>query len=142
MIKITKYSKLSDILEFVPIFREKYANLSTEEIEYYLSITVKTSRYNLLIAQNEQDEVIGMAAFHIGAMLYCGKYIQVSSLYVRDNSRNQGIAQLLMGNIEMEGKAKDCDNIVLDSFTNNTTSHDFYQKLGFEKKTIHFMKKL
>ena len=142
MIKITKYSKLSDILEFVPIFREKYANLSTEEIEYYLSITVKTSRYNLLIAQNEQDEVIGMAAFHIGAMLYCGKYIQVSSLYVRDNSRNQGVAQLLMGNIEMEGKAKDCDNIVLDSFTNNTTSHDFYQKLGFEKKTIHFMKKL
>jgi GNAT superfamily N-acetyltransferase len=142
MIKITKYSKLSDILEFVPIFREKYANLSAEEIEYYLSITVKTSKYRLLIAQNENEEVIGMAAFHIGAMLYCGKYIQVSSLFVRDNSRNQGVAQLLMGNIEMEGKAKNCDNIVLDSFTNNITSHEFYQKLGFEKKTIHFMKKL
>lgn len=142
MIKITKYSKLSDILKFVPIFREKYANLSAEEIEYYLSITVKTSKYRLLIAQNENEEVIGMAAFHIGAMLYCGKYIQVSSLFVRDNSRNQGVAQLLMGNIEMEGKAKNCDNIVLDSFTNNITSHEFYQKLGFEKKTIHFMKKL
>ena len=82
-----------------------------------------------------------MAAFHIGAMLYCGKYIQVSSLFVRDNSRNQGVAQLLMGNIEMEGKAKNCDNIVLDSFTNNTNSHEFYQKIRFEKKTIPLYEK-
>ena len=83
-----------------------------------------------------------MAAFHIGALLYCGKFIQVSSLFVRSNTRNKGIAQLLMGNIENEGKINNCDNIVLDSFTNNTDSHEFYQKLGFEKKTFHFMKKI
>ncbi|MBT4989610.1 MAG: GNAT family N-acetyltransferase [Rickettsiales bacterium] len=142
MIKITKYTKLSDILEFIPLFSEKYPDLSSDELEKYLTSVINTNEYVLLIAKTQNGEVAGMAAYHIGTMLYCGKFIQVSSLYVKHTARNKGIALMLLTSIETEGKNQNCDNIVLDSFVTNIESHDIYQRLGFERKTYHFMKNL
>ncbi|MBL6785384.1 MAG: GNAT family N-acetyltransferase [Rickettsiales bacterium] len=142
MIKITKYRTLSDILKFKDLFLEKYPNLTESKISEYLQDICKTNDYSLLIAEDSDNNILAMCGFHIGTMIYCGKFIQVTSLYVKQAARNQGIAQQLLNNIEIEGKKNNCDNIVLDSFIHNESSHDLYNRFGFTKQTYHFMKKI
>ncbi|MBT4922741.1 MAG: GNAT family N-acetyltransferase [Rickettsiales bacterium] len=141
MIKVTKYTKLSDILEFIPLFAEKYTDLTNSELIEYLISVSESNGYALLIASID-DKVVGMAAYHIGTMLYCGKFIQVTSLYVKSESRNQGVAHNLLTFIESDGVKQNCNNIVLDSFVTNKDAHEIYFKAGYEVKTYHFMKSL
>lgn len=141
MITITKYNSLSDILNFIPLFSEKYTDLSAQDLKEYLTAVSESNGYSLLIATND-DEVVGMAAYHFGTMLYCGKFVQVTSLYVKEASRKQGIAHQLLSYIETEGKQQGCNNIVLDSFVHNKDAHEIYSRAGYKIGTYHFMKSL
>ena len=141
MIKITKYQKLSEILNFIELYQAKYSDLSKDKIAEYLTNIHNETNYNLLIAEIE-NEIIGMAAYHYATMLYSGKYAQVTSLYVKTTARNQGVAHMLLKYIENSAKNAKCSNIVLDSFVTNKNSHQIYFREGYEIKTYHFMKKL
>jgi GNAT superfamily N-acetyltransferase len=88
------------------------------------------------------NEIIGIAGYWVLRMLYCGRYIQVSSFIVDEKKRGFGIGKKILNEIEKIGKRLNCEKMVLDSFTENKKSHSLYFKEDFHIRGFHFMKDL
>jgi ribosomal protein S18 acetylase RimI-like enzyme len=75
-------------------------------------------------------------------MLYCGRYIQLSSFIVDEEKRGSGIGKKILREVEKIGKKLNCEKIILDSFTENKKSHALYYREDFYIRGLHFMKNL
>jgi len=141
MIKIKRHTNLIAIRKALPLFEKLYPKKSRKEILDGLRILKKNHRYSLLIAYKDK-EAVGIVGLSIGFLLYSGKYLQISSLYIDPKHRNEGIAQALFATADQVAKAQNCEKIVLDSYVTNQESHKTYLREDFEIKAYHFMKEL
>jgi len=88
------------------------------------------------------DKLVGVSGYWILRMLYCGRYIQVSSFIVEEEKRGLGIGQKILKELQKIGRELGCEKIILDSFTENKKSHPLYFREGFHIRGFHFMKDL
>ncbi len=103
-----------------------------------------------MMAQNDfkmvgaflNDKIVGITGYWILRMLYCGRYIQLSSFIVDEEQRRMGIGKKILAEIEKIGRELGCEKIVLDSFTENKKSHSLYYREDFYIRGFHFMKDL
>ncbi|MFA9190728.1 GNAT family N-acetyltransferase [Flavobacterium sp. FZUC8N2.13] len=79
-----------------------------------------------IIARNELDEIIGGL---YGRSIW--GTLEVKTLVVKLENRNQGIGRKLITEAEKEAKNRNCRFISLDTFSFQAPG--FYEKLGFEK---------
>ena len=68
------------------------------------------------------------------------RQVQVGNMVVDEQYRSAGVGKTMLDFIEGEGKKQGCQHFILDSRLNNTKSHDFYLREGFEIMGYHFMK--
>jgi ribosomal protein S18 acetylase RimI-like enzyme len=74
--------------------------------------------------------------------MWCGDYMEFDNLVVHPDFRNRGVASALMEKVESMAREKECSIVVLDSYTNNHTSHRLYHRKGCEIWGFHFIKPL
>ena len=79
-----------------------------------------------IIARNEQNEIIGGL---YGRSIW--GTLEVKTLVVKLENRNQGIGRKLITEAEKEAINRNCRYISLDTFSFQAPG--FYEKLGFEK---------
>jgi len=139
---ITKtYKRYYKVKKFLPIFCKLYPNKPIALLKQELKELVKNKSYKLLVVFDGVDP-IAIASLNEGFLLYCGKYLQISNLYVESKHRNIGIAKMLIGKAEEYAKKSHCKYVVLDSYVTNKASHKTYVREGFEPKANHFMKSI
>ena len=99
-------------------------------IEYNLSKTQEfkneINKPIEIIARDEQNEIIGGLYGHS-----IWGTLEVKTLVVKLENRNQGIGRKLIIEAEKEAKNRNCRFISLDTFSFQAPG--FYEKLGFEK---------
>jgi RimJ/RimL family protein N-acetyltransferase len=131
----------AEMLQAYKIIKQRYVNLSLEDFEAQILEMISMNNFKMIGAFLD-DKIIGVCGYWVLHLLYCGRYIQLSSFIVDEEKRGLGIGKKILKEIEKIGKNLDCKKIVLDSFTENKKSHSLYFGEGFHIRGFHFMKDL
>ena len=141
MIITRTYTHYFRIKKFLPLFCELYSKKSPYLLQRELKELTKNKNYKLLVTFYDKKPV-AIASITEGFVIYCGKYLQISNLYVKKEHRNLGIAKELLNETKRLAKNKNCKHIMLDSYVTNKASHKTYFREEFEIKAYHFMKEI
>jgi ribosomal protein S18 acetylase RimI-like enzyme len=100
----------------------------------------------LLLVAELGDEVAGYIHGEIVTyLLFAGREMLVSELFVREKSRGKGVGSALLTAIEAEAVKRKCFRIsVLNSRERESYKRSFYPSLGYEERTqvANFTKRL
>ena len=140
-IEIRKLSSKEEMLTAYEIVRQRYSEMSLQDYESQISEMIAANNFKM-IGAFLGEKIVGVAGYWMLRMLYCGRYIQVSSFIVDEEQRGKGIGKKILREVEKIGKEMACEKIVLDSFTENKKSHALYYREDFYIRGFHFMKDL
>jgi GNAT superfamily N-acetyltransferase len=140
-IVIKELNTHEEMMKAYPIVRQRYLELSAERYSAQIEDMIAMNDFKM-VGAFLGDEVVGVCGYWILRMLYCGRYIQLSSFIVDEKKRGHGIGKKILSEIEKIGKKLNCEKVILDSFTENKKSHPLYFREGFYIRGFHFMKDL
>ena len=99
--------------------------------------------YQIYICATDDEKLIGYCSLTIKNNLWMLANLgNVDELVVDSEYRNQGIGRRLMSEIEKIAKNHECKRLELDSAFHRTIAHEFYERLGFEKRAYLFSKEI
>lgn len=107
----------------------------------YADTLFNTTNYHLF-AMYDNKKILGICALWFGVKFYCGKYAELDNFVISPEYRSQGVGTIFYDFLEKEVEKENCETIMLDAYLINQAGHRFYQKMGFEAKGYHFIKKL
>ncbi len=103
-----------------------------EAVRARLSELLEEPRARVLVAEDEDGAVVGMASLWIKPDLAHGDtVIEVPTLVVAEGSRREGVGKLLMEEVQRLGAENAADLIELVATTQNVAAREFYRSLGF-----------
>ena len=140
-IVIKELNNLDEMTLAYSIVKQRYREITLDNFQSQISEMIAMNDFKMIGAFLD-DEIVGIAGYWVLRMLYCGRYIQVSSFVVDEEKRGFGVGKKILREIEKIGKKLNCQKIVLDSFTENKKSHSLYFKEDFHIRGFHFMKDL
>jgi GNAT superfamily N-acetyltransferase len=136
---IKKLNNKEEIALAFPILTQHHKHISEKNFLKCVDEILLEKNYQM-IAGYIDDKIVGIAGYWVLTRFYSDKYIQVGNMVVDEKHRNLGIGKTILDFIEAEGKKQGCQHFILDSRLDNTKSHDFYLREGFEVMGYHFMK--
>jgi len=99
--------------------------------------------YQVYICATDNEKLIGYCSLTIKNNLWMLANLgNVDELVVDNEYRSQGIGKMLMSEIEKIAKHHGCKRLELDSAFHRTIAHEFYERLGFEKRAYLFSKEI
>jgi GNAT superfamily N-acetyltransferase len=98
----------------------------------------------LLVAENEDGEIVAFAHAHETATLMTGRRAELNAIVVDESSRGAGIGKSLMAGAEKWVRSRGLDKLRLGTRSSRTDTHEFYKKIGFsiDKEWLVFSKKV
>ena len=103
-----------------------------EAVRARLSELLEEPRARVLVAEDEDGAVVGMASLWIKPDLAHGDtVIEVPTLVVAEGSRRGGVGKLLMEEIQKLAAENDANLIELVATPGNAPARNFYKSLGF-----------
>jgi aminoglycoside 6'-N-acetyltransferase I len=103
-------------------------------------------RYLVLVFTHENGEALGFAEASIRTDYVNGTHTSpvafLEGLYVKPDSRGQGIARQLVADVEQWAREMGCTELASDALVENQVSHKMHEALGFEEteRVVYFLK--
>lgn len=88
--------------------------------------------FNCLVAENDQQEIVGIATYFFAYFTWFGKSLYLDDLYVKPSARGQKIGSNLLSAIVDIAKKENCKRVRWLVSTWNTPAIEFYKKCGVE----------
>jgi len=139
----------SDIADIMQLHRELGWNPAFQADGSTLKQRLKaliTEENALLLVAELKGKVVGYIHGEIVTyLLFAGREMLVSELFVMENVRGRGVGKALLGLIETEAVQQKCFRIsVLNSRERESYKRGFYPSLGYEERphTANFTKRL
>jgi GNAT superfamily N-acetyltransferase len=89
------------------------------------------------------DEVIGLCGLSEMVTIHRNAPVgRISILVVAEDHRNGGIGALLVAEAEKRLTSRGCKMVEVTSNMRRELAHGFYEKLGYERTSFRFMKRL
>jgi ribosomal protein S18 acetylase RimI-like enzyme len=105
---------------------------SLESVRARLSELLEEQRAWVLVAEDEDDTVVGAASLWAKPDLAHGDaVVEVPMLVVSEDRRREGVGKLLMEEVQRLAAENNADLIELVATTQNTPAREFYRSLGF-----------
>ena len=138
-IKIRKATE-SDFEKVYPLFEQLWPNKELDKtalrIVFNRGVNSDTDELLCLVYS---DELIGFCAYAIVNNLWQAGYISyMYAMVVDEKQRGKGFGTMLINESIKDSKAKGLKRFVLDSAFHREKAHEFYLKLGFEKRAFLF----
>lgn len=140
-ITIINLDSAKDMMRAFPLMQQIYVNIDEESYLSQIEEMIKVNDFRMIGAIYE-DQLVGVSGYWIMRMLYCGRYLQASSLAVKPEHRDLGIGRALLRHLEKIARKSKCQKFVLDSYVENKKSHSLYFGENFYIRGFHFMKDL
>jgi len=140
-ILIKELSTKEEMLTAFPVVNQMYEKMSASEFSTALDEMILRNDYKMVAAFSD-GKMIGACGYWVAFMLYCGRYLQASTLVVASDIRGQGVGKKILHHLEKKAKEQNCRKLVLDSYTENKKSHSLYFRENFYIRGFHFMKDL
>lgn len=112
----------------------------THLVQERLSTILAEHPHYQIIGAFEGSRLVGVCGAWVATKIWCGRYLEIDNLVVDPDCRSGGVGTQLMRHLEETAREKNCNLLVLDSYTNNHPSHRLYHRLGFEIWGFHFIK--
>jgi GNAT superfamily N-acetyltransferase len=135
-----KKSEESDFVEVYPLFEQLWPNkeLDKNALKTVFNRGVNSSTDELLCLVCA-GEVIGFCAYAIVNNLWQAGYISyMYAMVVDEKFRGKGFGTMLINEAIQDSKNKGLKRLELDSAFHREKAHEFYMKLGFEKRAFLF----
>jgi len=101
---------------------------------------LETDGYELLCAERN-GKVVGFSSLSIQHNFWQeGRIAYITTIIVDEKSRGQGVGTMLLDEIQETAGSRGCGKIELESAFHRREAHDFYEKMGFEKRAYFFSK--
>ncbi|RXM51206.1 MULTISPECIES: GNAT family N-acetyltransferase [unclassified Chryseobacterium] len=91
-----------------------------------------SSKLNILIAEDENKEIVGMMVFNIINSPF-KKYAILEDMLLDQSVRGQSLGSKLLEKAIEESKSWNISFILLESGVNNHGAHQFFNRYGFKK---------
>jgi GNAT superfamily N-acetyltransferase len=134
-----------DTNDLSKLFIEFYGTGSdTEKMKQVIGQMNANPAYYVPVAC-DSDKVVGTA---MGIVCYdlcgsCNPFMLIEDVVVLPEYRNKGIGKMLMQALEDFGRQNKCKYVILVSEAERTSSHKFYERIGYPPgKEMGFKKKL
>ena len=88
--------------------------------------------FKCFVAENEHNEIIGIASYSFIYYTWVGKSLYLDDLYVKESCRGQKAGSELLKKIFEVAKTENCKRVRWQVSSWNTTAIEFYKKLGAE----------
>ena len=125
------------MVEQLDILNEAYPNLTRQEFLEELDIMLPHN-YGM-IGVFENDKCLGISGYWLGSKLWCGKYLELDNVVVKEEHRNKGVGKLLFGYLKEKAETENCSMLALDAYTDNFPAHKFYYREGYIPRGFHFI---
>ena len=90
----------------------------------------------------EAGRVVAVAGFRIGENLAWERFLYVDDLVTLPAARSRGHGKALLDWLAGYGRSQGCGQLHLDSGTQRTEAHRFYEREGFSASSLHFRRDL
>ena len=114
--------------------------LNRERQRSVFNTMIESAGYELLCAELDRA-VIGFASLSIQHNFWQGgRILYITTMIVDERHRKQGIGTALIREIDRIAAMRGCGRVELESSFHRRAAHDFYEKMGFEKRAFFFSK--
>ncbi|BBE20025.1 acetyltransferase, GNAT family [Aquipluma nitroreducens] len=130
----------NDFEKVYPLFEQLWPNkeLDKKELKVVFDRGVNSDTDELFCLAYS-GEVIGFCAYAIVNNLWQAGYISyMYAMVVDENYRGKGFGTMLINEAIQDSKNKGLKRLELDSAFHREKAHEFYLKLGFEKRAFLF----
>ena len=79
----------------------------------------------------ETGQCVATIMYQFGHRLFCGKYMQIESLFVDPEYRRDKLGQQLFDWLDNHARSNGCQRILLQSYVENFPGHKFFYKQGY-----------
>ncbi len=86
--------------------------------------------FHCYVAENDKNEIIGMALYFFAYYTWIGKSLYLDDLYVKESYRDNKIGTKLLEKIIETAKKEDCKRIRWQVLNWNTPAIEMYKKYG------------
>jgi aminoglycoside 6'-N-acetyltransferase I len=145
---ITYLSKITqtDFNEWLELALTLWPDYSTVEMQVILTNILDSPREDGFIVRDENGGAIAFMNLSLRSDYVPGAthrpVAYVEGIYVRDDYRKQGIGAALIQSAQEWALEQGCRELASDALIDNTASHDFHEKIGFQEveRTVFFIK--
>lgn len=137
---IKELNGIDEMLAYIDVMQELYPSLT--ESQYHEMLTDMLPNNYGQVAVFDGDICVGISGFWLGTKLWCGKYLELDNVIVRNDYRSKGVGKIISQYLEEKAERNNCNIQVLDAYTSNFKAHRFYYNQGFSPKGFHFVKVL
>ena len=131
-----------DYLSVAAVWRDVFNPLTDEDLLKACESMEGDSRYRTFVADSGGDVVGFVTTVQTLALNMPNGYTKINGLAVLPEYRRRGIGKRLMERVEQLGAERGVSFIGLASGFNRTEAHEFYERLGYEKLSFWFRKRI
>ena len=130
----------NDFEKVYPLFEQLWPNKELDRVALKIVFNRGVhSNTDELFCLDYSDEVIGFCAYAIVNNLWQAGYISyMYAMVIEEKYRGKGFGTMLIEESLKDSKAKGLKRMELDSAFHREKAHEFYVKLGFEKRAFLF----
>ena len=138
--EIRELKTIDDMLPHLTVIKELYPDLDVDNYQKMLEKMIPANYAQVGVFLN--DQCIAISGYWLGTKLWCGPYLELDNVIVRETARGTGAGKLIQQYLERKAKELSCNIMALDAYTNNFKAHRFYYNQGYSPKGFHFVKVL
>lgn len=127
------YGRALDSHQWSPDLKAVFTNQLMSDYDYN-----EHSKLNILIAENEEEKIVGMLVFNIINSPF-KKYAILEDMLLDAAVRGQSLGSMLLEEVIRESKSWEVSFIMLESGVDNHGAHHFFNKYGFQKVSESYM---
>lgn len=127
------YGRALDSNHWNPDLRAVFTEQLMSDYDYS-----EASKLNILIAENDNGEIVGMLVFNVINSPF-KKYAILEDMLLDQAVRGQSLGSTLLEEVIRESKNWNVSFIMLESGVDNHGAHHFFSKYGFKKVSESYM---
>jgi aminoglycoside 6'-N-acetyltransferase I len=146
-VKISKITQ-NNFNEWLELALTLWPDYSTDQMQVILTNILDSPREDGFIVRDNNGSAIAFMNLSLRSDYVPGAthspVAYVEGIYVRDDYRKQGIGAALIQSAQEWGLEQGCIELASDALIENTASHEFHAKSGFQEveRTVFFIKSI
>ena len=135
--RFEELSTKSQMLDMYYVLKEMYPSLSKQEYSDELDDMLPNNYGQVIVYDG--DKCAGLTGYWIGTKLWCGKYMELDNVFIREAYRSKGIGEQLFDFMKKKGEKENCTMLALDTYTDNFKAGKFFYEQGYVPRGFHFI---
>lgn len=138
--KIVPIQTSSDLQRCFEVMRQLRPHLNYEDYILIYQEAHQSDGYEI-VALEEQREVVALMGYRVLSDFVRGRHLYIDDLVTREDRRSRGLGAILLNYAENLAPKLNCKTLRLCTGLENTGGIKFYEKNGWTRRSLAYIKK-